>query len=201
MELAQVESTQVDTPPPHSPDELVDIAVNKINGIQKKKALENAVDIGQCVLDLLFDGSWEAFQAKSRSDPSYRELARHEDLEISSSRLWYSVAVIEHLDTWPADTFLSLSFTHHKHLIPVKHKEARLNLARQAVEHGWSVSRLQSEITEHRTLNEKPSNAGRPPKSPLSKSVDRISRDVEQLLEQTDAPALEKWCCVAGPVT
>jgi hypothetical protein len=192
MELAQVEATQVDATSPRRPAELIDIAVIKINGIQRKKALENAVDIGRCVLDLLFEESWRAFQAKSRSDRSYRELAGHDALEISSTKLWYSVAVIEHLETWPDDIFWSLSFTHHKHLIPVKDKAARLTLAKQAVKHGWSVSRLQSEITQHRSLHEEPSNAGRPPKSPLSKIVDRISRDVEQLLEQTDENAIDE---------
>lgn len=194
MKIVRFDVQQADAP--LSSDDIIDIAVKEINRIQRKKNLEAATETGRYVLDLFFDGSSAVFRVGSKSDHSYRRLSRHEDLEISSTKLWYSVAIVEHLENWPSDIFWPLSFSHHKYLIPIKDKAARLDVATRAAEQGWSVRRLRSEITRYRELHEEPSAAGRPPKSLLDKIVDRISREFEHLRQQADPTVIESQSAV-----
>ena len=116
---------------------LLDEAVEHINSIYVGKGLELAVAVGELVLERFFDGDPAAFADRGRKHVSFRALAKRDDLRMSFSHVWKSVAVVVQMRALPEGARDALSFSHQVLLLPVKDEKKKASLARRALEQGW----------------------------------------------------------------
>ncbi len=162
---------------------LVDQAVKNINAIHAAKGLETARAIGEYLLKAFFGGSLETFAATGKKNLSFRALAEREDLNVGHSSLWYSVAVLDQLRMLPKDIGDSLPLSHHRLLLPVKDTEAKVALAKKAVESGMSKAAFADVVRPVRASEIDVTKTGRPALPSWAKGVGNIRKAVEAALE------------------
>ena len=104
-------------PPLAGPDD-TDRLVELLNELGRGEGLEAALRVAQLLLDVFFDGDIAAYQ-EQRADPRFRALLGHERLDMSSSFVWYAIAVWEQCTELPAEVASSLPLSHHRALLPV----------------------------------------------------------------------------------
>lgn len=174
-------------------DELVRTAVAHINGIKRAAGLEAALAIGEYLLGTFFGGDLEAFHERQGAHLSYRALQRQADLEVSASSLWYSVALIEHLQLLPGEMKERLSLSHHRLLVGVKDVEQRRALAQRAAEEGLSRRALEREVQRlHVARGER--RTGRPRLPAVVKAARRIDKAIELAGEElVDGALIARW--------
>jgi hypothetical protein len=161
---------------------LICAVVTRINEIHRRRGLETAREIGEHLLAAFFGGHIEAFRAKGKKHASLRALADRQDLDISSTTIWYSIAVLEQLRQLPGDIGAALPMSHHRLLLPVKNNQLREELAREAVQHGLTKRDLEAKI---KGLNEstEQSNGVRPGRPVLpgwAKGLAAARRSIEE---------------------
>ena len=154
---------------PRRTNDLVATAVREINRIYVTKTLETYLAIGRYVLETFFEGDFEVFRSRRRSDENFKALAQREDLMVSATTLWRSVAVLQQSRGLPGEVARGLSISHHLELLKVKDEERKAGLARAAVEEGMSRGELAEEIRGERGGGEEEEDeAGEPVnRSPL----------------------------------
>lgn len=158
---------------------LVAEAVQHINGVHNEKGLETAREIGEYLFARFFAGSFEAFRSKGKKHASFRALAEHPDLTVSHTTLWYSVAVLDQLRQLPADIGGALPMSHHRLLLPVKDEQAKLELAREAVQAKLGKRELEERIRQAKQIESTDGpRPGRPPLPSWAKSMGSIQRAV-----------------------
>jgi len=165
-------------------DDPVSTAVREINRIYATKTLETYIAIGKYVLDTFFEGDFTLFRSRGRSDPNMKALAARDDLMVSATTLWRSVAVLEQ----------SRQLPRHLELLRVKDEEDKENLARSAVEEGMSRGRLAEEVREvlgddEPGEPERPEPEERAPRA--MKALAHVGRAVEHLAAVADEGGLE----------
>lgn len=170
-----------DLPGEHHVDPaLVDEAVEAINAVYGLTGVDQALALGNLLVDRFFAGDPERARRVGTEHASLVALAQREDLRASPSHLWFCLALIEHLDGMPEDLREGLSFGHHKVLIPVKDLAQRLDLARQAMAEGWSVAALRDAVAEATEENVR----GRPRVPTWVKGVRTLGRATAALEER-----------------
>ncbi len=175
-------------------DDPVSTAVREINRIYATKTLETYIAIGKYVLDTFFEGDFTLFRSRGRSDPNMKALAARDDLMVSATTLWRSVAVLEQSRQLPGEVARELSISHHLELLRVKDEEDKENLARSAVEEGMSRGRLAEEVREvlgddEPGEPERPEPEERAPRA--MKALAHVGRAVEHLAAVADEGGLE----------
>ena len=162
-------------------DKLVDSAVEEINRLHSAKGLELARAMGEYLVKTFFGGDLDNFGVE-KSHASWRALANREDLQVSHSTLWFSVAILAQLRQLPEDVGTALSVSHHRLLVPVRDPKAKERVARKAVEQGLTVSQFEAEVAKVRKT-EKRSKGGRPAIPPHLKALRRLPRLLEPVSE------------------
>jgi hypothetical protein len=165
-------------------DALVRRVVDGVNAIELAHGLDRVRALGRVVVDALFGGDVARFRTEAKAHRSFRALARHDDLLVSASALWYAIAIYEQLHLLPADLCARLSVTHHRRLLGLRDLTARTHLARRAVEGRWSVRRLDDEVGRARHAERDRPRGGRPRLTP-SERTDRMARRFVAALEGT----------------
>ena len=183
---------------------LLDQAVQDINRIYTQKGLETVLALGQYVLDTFFGGAATAFQSRGGDHLTFRELAHREDLHVSYATLWRAVGVVEQYARLPEPVARALPPTHHTLLLPLKDDQKKTELARKAVDRGWSKAELEREVKKAKGR----SKVGRPTLPRFVKTLHRWDRFLENEadafgdLEAVDAldadEAQALWQTVAG---
>ncbi len=163
--------TQVD-------EALVDQAVQHINRLYTTRALEMAREIGGYVLATFFDGDAENFRERAGSHATFKELSERDDLQFSKVWLWRAVSVYDQLALLPGDLAEELPYTHHTLLLPLHDEQKKVELAKAAVEQGWSSDQLQEQVAKVRE-SEKTSKGGRKALLPFVKTLNRLGSTVE----------------------
>ena len=158
---------------------LVDEAVAKINAIHVAKGLEAARETGEYIVQAFFGGSLEVSAGTAKKNPSFRALAEREDLNVSHSFLWYSVAVLGQLHQLPQKIGNALPMSHHRLLLPVKAAHAKVELATKAVESGLSKAAFATEVKAVRKEEIDPNRTGRPELPAWAKGIGSIRKAVE----------------------
>ena len=138
--------------------DLLDQVVLDINRIYTEKGLETVLAMGQYVLDTFFDGKPAHFHARSGEHATFRELAARDDLHVSYATLWRAVSVVEQYGQFPESVARALPPTHHALLLPLKDEKKKAELARKAVDKGWTKQELEKEVKKVKGS----SKAGRP---------------------------------------
>ena len=163
-------------------NQLVSGLVEAINSKHARRSLELALEIGQLVVDHLFNGNLSLAEARARGHASYRALAERDDLALSHSRLHKCVRVLVHVHQLGPELTERLTFSHHVALLPVRDLRDRQALARKAAAKGWTsrelrveAQRLHRKATGHRP--------GRPPLPDFMKQLRAVVRYSEQATE------------------
>lgn len=192
---AKVEAIPAETAVPTLPGEaeadeqLLDKAVIELNRIYVGKGLETARALGEYVLEHFFGGDEEAFHEKGRQHASFAALARREDLHVSYSFLWHSVAIVRQLKLLPANVVEALPLSHHRALLPVKSEKAKVRLAEKAVKKGLSKRAFVEEVKGVRRKEIGGEKRGRPADPAFVKAMKRVRKATE--LAQTEAVSKE----------
>jgi hypothetical protein len=149
----------------------------EIASLSRKAALEFALDVGRIVFSKLYEGDLTEWRSRGRKASSLRALARHPALCISPATLYRSLALYElHLRLNPVSwnqISQHVGVSHLRVLLSAP-AETQTELLEKAVNGGWSVARLEREVTE---LSERDRHRGGRPRSPeYIKSIRRIGR-------------------------
>lgn len=169
---------------------LLDRAVEQLNAIDRQRGLDYARHVGGYVLQVFFRNRSANFRDHAPEHLSFRALAARTDLEISFSKLYRCVAVELQVREMPVELAMSLSFTHHVILLPVKDEARRVALARQAVAGGWSSRELQLQV--RRRAPPRPAGGGRgpgrPPLPAFVKGTRRLGRALDLAAQERITP-------------
>lgn len=173
---------------------MLDQAVQDLNNIYSVKGLETAKSIGDYVVDSFFGGDLAQARKSGKKHVSYRALAKREDLLVSYSFISNSVALLEQLKQLPEDVSSSLTWTHHKLLLPVKNEKTKLKLAKRAVNKGLTKRALGDEVRAAREMEKGSDGRGRPTLptyvkglKDFAKAVDKVTSDelVDEVFTKT----------------
>lgn len=173
---------------------LLEQAVTDLNALYAVRGLDTARAVGRYVLSTFFNDDPEAFRGQGRQHVTFRGLAAREDLKMSYSFIWYSVAVLEQLSQLPEDVASALPLSHHRLLLPIEDLRLKEDLARQARDKGWSKRDLDRAIRELRGQSslKKRSRGGRPPLPSFVKGLRQLEKAVTLATEtEVSAAAVE----------
>lgn len=184
--------TATRSPAIHVDPDLVKVAVVRLNGVNRSHGLAWVRAMGELVVDLFFDGDLAQVRLEGRRHRSLRAVARHPELEISTSTLWYTLAIYEQLHQMPTALAHALSVSHHRRLVPVRDLTVKLRLAERAVHHRWSVRALEGEVARQRDRETADNRAGRPKLPGFVKAIRRLPRALDGGLDGLDARAVRK---------
>jgi hypothetical protein len=152
-------------------------AAREIGNLSRKATLEFALEVGRIVFSELYGGDLSEWRRRGRKASSLRALARHPSLCISPATLYRSLALFElHMRLNPASwsqIAKHVGVSHLRVLLSAP-QETQNDLLEKIVNGGWSVARLEREVTE---LSERDRHRGGRPRSPeYIKSIRRIGR-------------------------
>ena len=155
-------------------EDLIDEVVIKAKELYVHKVLDFHRELGQLLLDSFYGGSIAAFKARGRSHASCRRVAEllHDEVGLSASSVWYSIALIEQFELLDEEVASALPMSHHRLLLTVKDEAKRRRLAQQANEKGWSKRELERRVRRKR----KSDGRGRPPLPRFQKSLNAIRK-------------------------
>lgn len=159
---------------------LLDEVVEHVNHLHTAKGLELARAMGEYLVKTLFGGKLENFGAEKKH-ASWRALAERDDILVSHSTLWYSVAILAQLRQLPEDIGTALSVSHHRRLLPVRDAKAKETLAKRVVEEGLTIAQLEKEVARQRKKEKKGDRRGRPAIPDYLKSLRRLPKLVDPL--------------------
>jgi hypothetical protein len=170
--------------------DLLDRAVEHINGIYTAHGLRVARELGEYLVETFFGGDLDAAREQGRGHASWRALASRSDLLVSHSHLWSTVQVLDQLRRLPDDIGSSLSMSHHRRLLVVKDEEARAKLAKEAVAERLNVKQLEAKVSEQRAIEQAGETRGRKPLPTFVKAI-RALKKVDLTAEDLSAEMLE----------
>lgn len=153
---------------------LVESAACTINRIHTARGLATARAIGEYLLETFFGSDIEAFDAREKKHASFQALARRPDLCISASNLWYCVAVLEQLRQLPEDIGAALPVSHHRLLVHVRDPQAKVHLAREAVQEGLAKRDFAERVRIVKAREQRGTRRGRPPVPTFAKAITKV---------------------------
>jgi hypothetical protein len=169
-------------------EELLNHAVAEINRIYVSKGLEMARDLGNYVVDVFFGGDVGSFGRREKHHVTFRALARHDDLRVSYTTIYYSVAILDQLRLLPDDLAEALPVTHHKHLVPVRDAEMKVELAARAVDENLSSRAFAEVVKEARAAQAIPRRGGRRPLPESLKALRRLNEAIASAASRPITP-------------
>ena len=161
-------------------NELVSAAVAEINAAWHAGYLTSASQVGELVLNRFFGGDPANARSRRRKHASFKELAKHPDLQLGATTLWYCVQVYEQIPQLGEELAERLSLAHHRLLTHIQDMEQRRVLALRAADEGLTVRQLNDEIALARGGAPR---AGRPPELPATKTINRVKNAIAALNE------------------
>ncbi|MCA9682625.1 MAG: hypothetical protein KC431_30705 [Myxococcales bacterium] len=170
----------------------IDNLAEELTDLARDGGVEHAVEIGRLVIERLYDGDLSTWRSRGPKAHSLRDLARRDDLPLSSSALYRAIALFElserlgGIDGWSAS---GLGISHMRLVLGLPREEQR-RLLDEAVAHSWTVAELEREATATRERQpQRRSRGGRPRLPRFVKSINRLVRGVvrEELLGDLDA--------------
>ena len=177
---------------------LVDKAVAEIYRLHRIKKFEAVQAIGQFVLETFFEGKFDNFHHHGRKHASFRALADNDDLSVSYVTIRNAVAFVEQMKLLPSGIAASLTYSHHRALLPVVALEDKKALAAKAVEKDLSKEELEQEV---RKIRAKPGAKRGPGRRPdpafivafrhLKKVTEIAARDAVSKTDFTRFPVVD----------
>ena len=172
---------------------LIDDVLKSINGITNQNRLEAALAVGRAVRRKLFADSSGAFGARQSRHRSFRELARHEKLDVSYAYLLQAVRVVDQVDRLGPELSQALSWSQHRRLLRVRSLRRKIALAQQAVCEGWSVRELDEQIRSSEPVRQVNPKVGRPPKPIVQRAAEQTVAALAPVSDKAlDDPRLDR---------
>lgn len=166
--MAKKSATSIEVTAPAVDKSLLDGAVDFINRAARTSGHQLAKIVSEYIKDTFFGGDLSLLSSKDPTKTaSFRALCDRQDLHVGVSTLYRLVKIGQQVQHLPADLADALTMTHHRALLAVADKPHKQKLARQAVQHGWSVQKLQSAIADEQP--QQPNRSGRPLKPAVLK--------------------------------
>lgn len=173
---------------------LVSQVVVEVNTAYETGGLQTMRQIGKIVLERMFGGDVGRFHEAEKSHVSFRALAKHPDLHVSASNLWYSIAIEDNFRLL-GDAAQQLGASQHRRLVHVADEAARVELAHRTIDEGLTIERLEAEIIAARKPALGEAKRGRPALPTTVKQFGLFKRTVADLgnvvatdLQGLDAP-------------
>lgn len=152
-------------------------AARAIGNLSRKATMDFALDVGRIVVAELYNGDLSEWRRRGKKARSLRVLARHPSLCISATTLYRSLALFElysRLSPVAWEHIVKHVGVSHLRVILSAPPETQGELLEKIVSGGWSVARLEREVTE---LSERDRPRGGRPRAPeYIKSIRRIGR-------------------------
>jgi hypothetical protein len=163
---------------------LVETVALAVRQAYKEGGLATLLNVGNIVLEAMFGGSIDEFKTAEKSHASFRALAKHGDIGISASNLWYAVALHENVRLL-GDDANKLASSQHRLLAHVSDQKQRAKFAHKAIAQGLTVRQLNELIQASNVRDPEKPKRGRPTLAPAVKRVRELQRLAEQLKEIT----------------
>ena len=128
-------------------------AVAEVVGVHQDKFESGKMDIGDIVIDVLFEGNADIVLSDGTEKPvSYSEICKHENLPISARTLnkYTRAAALKRLFEESGHKFTDLSPSHYEELAVLKNSSDRLSLAKKANKDKSSVRELRKAVEKKR---------------------------------------------------
>jgi len=135
----------------------VNKVVSEINTLAIKTVERGAMEIGEYVLDAVFQGSLtEAASRNPYKNNSLLQICNHPDLMVNRRTLggWVRAANLKRTLTADKVDCSKLTLSHFASLLQVADKDTRRNLAAKAIEEEWSVRVLVAEADKTKTATD-----------------------------------------------
>lgn len=155
-------------------DARVQLAAQRISALSRRATLEFALEVGRIVIVTLYDGDLCEWRRRGRKSNSLRALARHPDLAISPATLYRSLALYELMErVGPDSSWRHLGISHLRAVLSAP-PPVQEYLLERAEKEGWSVARIEREVSE---VSQRERHRGGRPRSPeYVKSIRKIGR-------------------------
>lgn len=155
-------------------DARIHLATQKIGALSRRATLEFALEVGRIVIVTLYDGDLYEWRRRGRKSSSLRALTRHPNLCISPATLYRSLALYElSVRVRPVSSWKHLGMSHLRAVLSAP-APVQGHLLERAEEEGWSVARVEREVSE---ISGRERHRGGRPRSPeYVKSIRKIDR-------------------------
>ena len=161
--------------------ELVAEVATKVRNAYREGGLATLIAVGKIVIDGMFNGDLEQFKTGAKTHESFRALSKRSDIGMSSTQLWYSVAVLENVRLIGDDESQRLATSHHRLLTHVTDKDSRKKIARKAIEQNLTVRELEAEIRQTHVREPDAPKLGRPALPIAVRQFGELERQVRAL--------------------
>ena len=164
---------------------LIETTIAAVNSAYIGGGLQTMRSVGQIVLDGMFDGDVDKFRSTEKHHVSYRALGKHPDIRVSSSGLWYAVAIVDNCRVLGASAEL-IDVSKHRKLVHLGNKAQRVELARRTINEKMTVKALEAEIRAISPPAEGSPKRGRPAMAPAVRQWQAVKRAVSELAEPSE---------------
>lgn len=168
---------------PRGSDARIERVVRQLNAICKAATFDFALAVGKLVVDSFYSGDLSKWRSRDqRKDVSLRKLIAHQDLPMSGSALYRSLAIYEISERLQLRSWDHVSTSHIRLVLPLPAEE-QARLLRLSEQNRWSVRRLDEEIAEIRRDDPaaRASRGGRRRASRLGAAVRSFERSIIEL--------------------
>jgi hypothetical protein len=156
----------------------IDKAVVAINALVNREALALALGVGEVVIDEFFGGDLATWRAVGTKELTFRALAARSDLEMTPTRLYYSVGIFElSQELGGLEQFAPPLTYSHLRLVLGKPADEQRRLLTAAKSEGWTVARLAQEVD---------AATGKADRQPQLRAMTEVRRAFRQLGEILD---------------
>lgn len=125
--------------------ELVDRVVLELNMIGRRATFDFTMSVGEVIIRSFYSGDLHSWRARGTKNASFRKLAAHPQLPMSSGALYRSVAIYEMCVRLGVRQWRHLCTSHLRLVLGIPHDE-QLRLLKVAEAERWPVSRLEREV-------------------------------------------------------
>lgn len=122
--------------------------VAAVNTVVARSRLGLTRAVGAILIDELFGGEPASFRARGGKHASFRALARHPRMAMSSAALWRAAAIEAQCRELPADVAAELTLAQHRALLPMADSPDKHKVARLAVECCWTGTQLEDAVRD-----------------------------------------------------
>lgn len=130
---------------------IIDKSVIFINKTIQKTLYQGSIEIGNHVINNIFNGDFEAAVSKSpNKQVSFRKLCEHPDLAVKPSELSKMVRVAAQEEFFKENKIENegLSYTHKVFLTKLSNKKIKIDIIDQCLKEKWSTRKLEKEIAK-----------------------------------------------------
>jgi hypothetical protein len=157
-------------------DPSIELAVQQLKAVCRTATLDFALTVGEIIVKTVYGGKLDCWRLRGAKSASFRKLAKHPELPLSAGVLYRSVAIYELCERFDVRRCRNVGISHIRLVLPFP-QERQAPLLQLAETHGWSVRRMEEEISLERGPREA-SRGGRRRRSAVKSAIQRLEKCV-----------------------